>query len=62
MPCRPSNYGKWKWEGDKYKGHRKRGNFHGHGTYTRSDGHKFVGEWKNNVLNVLRNTTNTETL
>ena len=51
MPCRPSNYGKGKWEGDKYKGHWKRGNFHGHGTYTRSDGHKFVGEWKNNVLN-----------
>ena len=51
MPCRPSNYGKGKWEDDKYKGHWKRGNFHGHGTYTRSDGHKFVGEWKNNVLN-----------
>ena len=51
MPCRPSTYGKGKWEGDKYKGHWKRGNFHGHGTYTRSDGHKFVGEWKNNVLN-----------
>ena len=32
-------------------GQWKRGNFHGHGTYTRSDGHKFVGEWKNNVLN-----------
>ena len=51
MPCRPSTYGKGKWEGNKYKGHWKRGNFHGHGTYTRSDGHKFVGEWKNNVLN-----------
>jgi len=44
-------YGKGKWEGDKYEGQWKRGNFHGHGTYTRSDGHKFVGEWKNNVLN-----------
>ena len=44
MPCRPSNYGKGKWEGDKYKGHWKRGNFHDHGTHTRSDGHKFVGE------------------
>jgi len=21
MPCRPSTYGKGKWEGDKYKGH-----------------------------------------
>jgi len=44
-------YGKGKWEGDKYEGQWKRGNFNGHGTYTRSDGHKFVGEWKNNVLN-----------
>ena len=44
-------YGKGKWKGDKYEGQWKRGNFHGHGTYTRSDGHKFVGEWKNNVLN-----------
>ena len=46
MPCRPSTYGKGKWEGDNYKGQWKRGNFDGHGTYTRSDGHKFVGEWK----------------
>jgi len=44
-------YGKGKWEGDKYEGQWKRGNFHGQGTYTRSDGHKFVGEWKDNVLN-----------
>ena len=56
MPCRPSNYGKGKWKDDKYKGHWKRGNFHGHGTYTRSDGHKFVGEWKNNVLNDFTET------
>ena len=52
-------YGKGKWEGDKYEGLWKRGNFNGHGTYTRSDGHKFVGEWKNNVLNDIdRNIVN----
>ena len=44
-------YGKGKWEGDKYEGMWKRGEFYGRGTYPRSNGHKFVGEWKNNVLN-----------
>ena len=44
-------YGKGKWEGDKYEGMWKRGKFHGSGNYTRSDGHMFVGEWENNVLN-----------
>ena len=33
------------------KGCGREANFHGRGTYTRSNGHKFVGEWKNNVLN-----------
>ena len=44
-------YGKGKWEGDKYEGQWKEGEFHGQGAFTRSNGHKFVGEWKNNVLN-----------
>ena len=34
-----------KWEGDKYVGEHKDGKRHGQGTYTWSDGRKYVGEW-----------------
>ena len=32
-------YGKGKWEGDKYEGQWKDGEFHGQGAFTRSNGH-----------------------
>ncbi len=43
-------YGKGKWEGDKYDGQWKDGKFHGQGTFTRTNGQKFTGEWKHNVF------------
>ena len=43
-------YGKGKWEGDKYNGQWKDGEFHGKGTFTRTNGQWFFGEWKNNML------------
>ena len=45
-------YGKGKWEGDKYEGTvEERRIFTGTGLIPVLDGHKFVGDWKNNVLN-----------
>jgi len=35
------------WKGDKYVGQFKRGKKHGEGTYTKSDGQKYIGEWRN---------------
>ena len=43
-------YGKGKWKGDKYDGHWKKGEFHGKGTFTRTNGQRFFGEWKNGML------------
>ena len=43
-------YGKGKWEGDKYEGQWKDGEFHGNGTFTRTNGQRFFGEWKNSIL------------
>ena len=43
-------YGKGKWEGDKYEGQWKDGEFHGKGTFTRTNGQRFFGEWKSSML------------
>jgi len=43
-------YGAGKWKGDQYEGMWKDGKFNGKGTLTRSNGEKFIGEWKNNSL------------
>ena len=43
-------YGKGKWEGDRYEGQWKDGEFHGKGTFTRTNGQRFFGEWKNSKL------------
>ena len=43
-------YGKGKWEDDKYEGQWKDGEFHGNGTFTRTNGQRFFGEWKNSIL------------
>ena len=43
-------YGKGKWEGDRYDGQWKDGEFHGKGTFTRTNGQRFFGEWKKSVL------------
>lgn len=42
-------YGKGKWEGDKYEGRWKDGEFHGRGTFTRTNGQWFTGEWQHSV-------------
>ncbi len=43
-------YGKGKWEGDKYNGQWKDGEFHGRGIFSRTNGQRFFGEWKNGML------------
>ena len=43
-------YGKGKWEGEKYEGEFQDGYRHGQGTYTFSDGRKYIGEWKDGKL------------
>ena len=43
-------YGKGKWEGDRYEGQWKDGEFHGKGTFTRTNGQRFFGEWKSSML------------
>jgi len=43
-------YGKGKWEGDRYEGQWKDGEFHGKGTFIRTNWQRFFGEWKNNKL------------
>jgi len=43
-------YGKGKWQGDIYEGQWKDGEFHGKGTFTRANGHRFFGEWKSSML------------
>ena len=43
-------YGKGKWKGDSYDGQWKDGEFHGKGTFSRTNGQRFFGEWKNSML------------
>ena len=43
-------YGKGKWEGDRYEGQWKDGEFHGKGKFTRTNGQRFFGEWKSSML------------
>ena len=43
-------YGKGKWKGDRYEGQWKDGEFHGKGTFTRTNGYRFYGEWKSSML------------
>ena len=43
-------YGKGKWEGDTYNGQWRDGEFHGKGTFTRTNGERFFGEWKKSML------------
>ena len=43
-------YGKGKWEGETYNGQWRDGEFHGKGTYTRTNGERFFGEWKKSML------------
>jgi len=43
-------YGKGKWEGDRYDGQWKDGEFHGKGTFNRNNGQKFFGEWRSSIL------------
>lgn len=52
---KPNGYGKFtyglgRWKGDKYEGIWKNGKFNGQGKLIRTNGEKFVGEWKNNAL------------
>jgi len=43
-------YGKGKWEGDRYEGQWMDGEFHGKGTFIRTNGQRFLGEWKSSML------------
>ena len=43
-------YGKGKWEGDRYEGQWKDGEFHGKSTFTMTNGQWFFGEWKSSIL------------
>ena len=43
-------YGKGKWKGDMYEGQWKDGEFHGKGAFTRTNGQRFLGEWKSSML------------
>ena len=43
-------YGKGKWEGDTYNGQWRDGEFHGKGTFTRTNGERFFGEWEKSML------------
>ena len=43
-------YGEGKWKGDTYEGQWKDGEFHGKGTFTRTNGQSFFGEWRNTML------------
>ncbi len=43
-------YGKGKWKGDKYEGQWQDGEIHGKGTFIRTNGQRFFGEWKNSIL------------
>jgi hypothetical protein len=40
-------YGKGEWEGNKYVGEFKDGNFHGQGTMIYADGYSQKGLWEN---------------
>ncbi len=55
-------YGKGKWEGDTYNGQWRDGEFHGKGTFTRTNGERFSENGKKVCFGILLVITNMEEL